>query len=112
MGRIHFADEDMLLIYLNFPIGSLDGGSKLDAVFDFEDILMKAIEENGVGNFDGNEFCEGPDETSVTFFIYGPDANVLYETVKPFLSFLPKLPGSYILKQSGDRKREEEKIDL
>lgn len=95
-------------IYLQFPKGALDDEKKLDAVFDLEDILREVVEKTGIGNFDGNEFCED----TVTFFIYGPDADKIVEELHPIIARMPYLPGSYIIKRYGDYDALEEQINL
>lgn len=106
-------DQHAVFVCLQFPIGALEKKSRLDAVFDLDDVLMTIVEKTNVGNYDGHEFCEAPDEESVTFFMYGPDADKIYEAICPVLLFLPKLPGSYVLKRYGNYERvREEKIYL
>ncbi len=97
---------------LRFSIGRLQEESALDAVFALDDILREIIEVTDVGLYDGHEFCEGPAEESITFFMYGPDANLICETISPILPYLPKLPGSYIVKRYGNFGAKEEKISL
>lgn len=92
-----------LLIFLQFPKGALDNEKKLDAVFDLEDILTQTVELNGVGDFDGNEFCED----TVTFFIYGKDANKIQEVLAPIIEKVPYLQGSYIFKKYNDNREEQ-----
>lgn len=110
--RTQYSDKDALLIHLNFPIGSLDDPKKFDAVIDFQDILTEVLEAYEVGYCDGNEFCESPQETSVTFFLYGSSANILYTTIEPLLHFLPRLAGSYVLKKFVTNNSEEKQIYL
>ena len=96
-------EEHCVLIVLQFPKGKLDEREALDAVFELEHILSEVIELAKVGRCDGNEFCESPDESSVTFFIFGSDADKIYESISPILAKLPSLPGSYVLKQYNDK---------
>lgn len=100
-------EEQFVLIYLKFPTGSLDDESALNAVFELEDILVDAVETDCVGTFDGNEFCDD----TVTFFIYGQDANRISEAIYPIISKIKTLPGSYILKNHGLQAKEQ-KIKL
>lgn len=102
-------DQHAVLICLQFEVGELDNNKKVNAVFKLDEILCEIVEKTGVGKYDGNEFCEGPDEESVTFFIYGKDADTIHETISPVLSYLPKLPGSYILKRYGNYEGVREK---
>lgn len=98
-----------VMLYLKFQVGKLDDKKALDAVFDLDDLLREVVEKTGVGRFDGNEFCEGPDETSVTFFIYGTDADVIHGAISPVLAYLPSLPGSYVHKIYGGYTNAPEK---
>ena len=62
-----------------------------------EDPLIEAIEEAGVGEFDGNLL--GPGE--VELYAYGPDADVLFEAMEPILRAVPLKAGSYAIKRYG-----------
>lgn len=101
-----------VLVYLSFPVHKFDSQKAIDAIFDLESLMREVIEETGVGVFDGNEFCEGSDGESVTFFMYGNDADKIYEAISPLLAYLPRLPGSYILKRYGKYGEKEEQIYL
>jgi len=92
-------DEQAVIICLQFPIGKFEEQKALAAIFDLDNILREVIETSGVGRYDGNEFCVGPDEESVKFFIYGLDANAIYREIKSILQFLPGLPSFYIIKR-------------
>ncbi len=104
----HPYNEHAVLIFLQFSEGKLESERAVNAIFDLQELLSEEIEGNGVGLFDGNEFFED----TVTFFIYGPDANAIYEVIQPVISGLPVLPGSYIVKRYGDIGAPEEQIPL
>ncbi len=108
-GEDLYDGQQLVLIYLKFPIGKFDGGKALDAIYQLDDILREVIDGNKIGQYDGHEFASGPDEESVTFLMYGPDADVIYAAIIPLFLNLPKLPGSYILKRYGDIGSGEEK---
>jgi hypothetical protein len=44
---------------------------------------MAAIESAGVGEFDGNEMAQ--DGSDGSLYMYGPDADQLFEAVRPVL---------------------------
>ena len=92
-------DEQAVIICLQFPIGKLKNKKALDAVFELDDIFQEVIETSRVGNYEGYEIEQGPDEESVKFFIYGKEARTIYTEIKPILELLPSLPGSYIIKR-------------
>lgn len=105
--------EQVVSISLVFPPGALrDGQPKLDAVFSLENIFIEVVEETGVGQFDGNEFCECEEEDSVTFFISGQDADLIFETIRPILMCLPELPGSSITKRYSMTTNQKDEILL
>lgn len=91
-------DKNSVLVFLQFPLHALDYEEGVDKAFAIEDLLREAVNENNVGDFDGNEFCED----TVTFFIYGLDSSTIVEAILPILLRLPEMPGSYILKRSGN----------
>lgn len=104
--------EDALLVYLNFPPNKLQDEKALDALFDLDNIFEEVAYTTNAGYYDGHEFCEGPEEESITFFLYGQDIQRLYQVLLPLLQALPKLPGSYILKRYRKKTPSEEKILL
>jgi hypothetical protein len=78
------ADEQAVLIHLN--------GTDLDQeIYDeydtstLEDQLIQALQEFGLGEFDGNE--TGP--TNTTLYLYGPDAEKLFICIEPILRSYP-----------------------
>jgi hypothetical protein len=66
-----------------------------------EDPLIEAIEEAGVGEFDGHDIAlDGSGE--VILYAYGPDADALYEVMEPILRAVPLKDGSYAVKRYGE----------
>lgn len=69
----------------------LDGASLPDAVYEendvatLEDLLADVIEKSNTGELDGHE--TGPEST--TIFTYGPDADRLFDAMKPVLTSYP-----------------------
>ncbi len=66
-------------VIVTFEYGLKD----LDALFAVEDQLEAAIEQTGVGEYDGNEIAA--DGSEGTLYMYGPDADALFEAVKDVL---------------------------
>ena len=58
-----------------------------DPAFELEQELMDAVEASGKGEFDGNEIAM--DGSTVEFFMFGPDADALFEVVRPILEMSP-----------------------
>ena len=92
-------DEQAVIICLQFPIGKLQNQKALNAIFDLDAIIREVIETSGVGTYDGNEFCEGEEEESVTFYIHGKDAAAIYQEIALILESLPSLSGFYVIKR-------------
>jgi len=92
-------DEQAVIICLQFPAGKFKKQKALYAVFELDAIFRYVIETSAVGNYDGFEICEGPDEESVKFFIYGQDARQIYAEIKPILESLQNLPEIQVIKR-------------
>lgn len=60
------------------------GQTNLSPLFELEDKLIAAIESAKVGEFDGNEVAM--DGSDGTLYMYGPDADRLFEVVQPVLA--------------------------
>ncbi|MHC4443933.1 MAG: hypothetical protein ACYTBZ_05515 [Planctomycetota bacterium] len=66
-------------VVIHFEYGSTD----LSRLFELGDKLESAIAEAGVGEFDGNEVAT--DGSDGFLYMYGPDADRLFEVVRPIL---------------------------
>jgi hypothetical protein len=66
-------------VIVHFDYGSQD----LERLFELEDQLERAIEAQGVGEFDGNEIAV--DGSDGTLYMYGPDADRLFAAIRPVL---------------------------
>jgi hypothetical protein len=65
-------------------------GEDFDRMVELSDKLTTAIESAGVGMFDGNEIGGG----TTVLFMYGPDAEHLFNTINPILLDDPSLHGA------------------
>jgi hypothetical protein len=72
-------------------------GTDLSEVFKLEEALAAAIDESGAGELDGNEAGGG----EVVLYLYGPDADALYEAIVPVLRASALGEGSTILRRYG-----------
>ena len=76
----------------------LDGTGLPDHIYDeydlatIEDRLSEMLEREGLGEFDGNEV--GPGQTRL--FMYGPDAERLFEGIEPTLRGYPLCQGARV----------------
>ena len=72
--------------------------------------LAEAIEQAGVGEFDGNEFGRG----AVVLYAYGPDADALFAVMGDTLRGLPFRPAHVVLRygSAADPAVVEHRVDL
>ncbi len=64
----------------------------LDEMFELEEKLESVIEENEVGEYDGNEVAV--DGSEAILYMYGPDADRLFSVVKPILEAASFMTGA------------------
>lgn len=92
----------------------LDGTTLPDAVYRqydlaaLEDQLSKAVEPQGLGEYDGNEF--GPQNT--TLFLYGADAEALFVAIEPILRTYPLCQNARVTIRKGRAGSTEREIVL
>ncbi|WP_158231190.1 hypothetical protein [Bradyrhizobium sp. C9] len=76
--------------------------TSLDRLFELEDFLQKAISGSGVGKYDGNEIAA--DGSAATLYMYGPDADRLFEVVVPILRARSFMKGARVKRRYGSAK--------
>src|SRR3954463_11032333 len=67
-------------VIVHFHYGSTD----LSRIFALEQEIEEAIAAAGVGEFDGNEVAA--DGSDGSLYMYGPDADRLFEAIRPVLA--------------------------
>lgn len=82
-------------VIVHFSYGSKD----LTRLFALEEKLEAAISKSGVGEYDGNDVAT--DGSDGYLYMYGPDADRLFEVVKPILQSTPFMSGSTAKKRYG-----------
>lgn len=97
-------EEQAVLVYL-------DGQNLPDEVYDscdtetLEELLQLVLERTGVGEFDGTE--TGP--TGTCCYLYGPNAERLFEAIELVLKGYPLCQGSrVVIRYGGPGARERE----
>ena len=75
-------------VIVHFQYGKTD----LQPIFDLEERLEAAINDAGAGELDGNEMAE--DGSDGYLYMYGPDADRLFETIRPVLEVSDLMKGA------------------
>ncbi|MFI8236548.1 hypothetical protein ACIF83_04675 [Streptomyces sp. NPDC085866] len=70
-------------------------------VYNAEEVMAAAIDEAGVGEFDGNEFGAG----EAVLYAYGPDADALFKIMAPTLRGLPFRPAHVVVRRGDSESR-------
>jgi hypothetical protein len=97
--------EHAVIVYLK--------NTGLDEVFGLEEQLEVAITQAQAGEYDGNEVAL--DGSEAVLYAYGPDADALWEAMKPVITGASPDPGSYVVKRYGDASdtsTKEVRVDL
>lgn len=85
--------EQAVIVKYNFASGDLD------RIFQLEDQLANAVEKASAGEFDGNEIAvDGRDNL---FYMYGPDADKIYDAIEPVLLSWDILSQAQVLLRYG-----------
>ena len=82
-----------------------DGHADLDEV---EDRLADAVEAAGTGELDGDLIGED----DAVLYLYGPDADRLWDSIEPIVRSAGFGPGSHGIKRYGEPGATEERIEL
>jgi hypothetical protein len=82
-------------VIVHFTYGSTD----LGRLFELEERLESAISAAGVGEYDGNEVAV--DGSDGYLYMYGPDADKLFEIIRPILERTSFMRGAEVRKRYG-----------
>ncbi len=99
--------EEAVLVYLDCT-GLPENVYEECDLATLEDRLIKVIERDGLGEFDGNEI--GP--TEATLFMYGPDAERLFAGVEQTLRAYPLCQGARVVIRRGGPDQEQRELRL
>lgn len=100
-------EEAVIII---FPLSGTEFGSawELEVLGSLGDDLADVILEAGVGEFDGHDVGEG----EYTLYLYGPDADDLFDAVKPLLTRQPWTGEVAVVKRYGEPGAAEVRVSL
>ena len=88
------SEHAVIVHFLNY------GSTDLQRLFALEERLEKAIDAAGVGELDGNEIAT--DGSDGYLYMYGPDADRLFEIVRPILESVDFTRGAQVVKRYGE----------
>ena len=91
----HSSDSPEHAVIVYFQYGSTD----LQRLFDLEENLESTISDAGVGEFDGHDIAQ--DGSDGYLYMYGPDADILFEVVKPILETTDFMNGAFVKLRYG-----------
>lgn len=103
--------EHAVLVYIKLSNEGMGNEKERKDCHALGDRLEKSIEAKKAGEFDGDEFGEG----FCTLYMYGPDADALFNAVESDLRAVPLLVGSYAIKRygtAGDAEAREVRVVL
>ena len=82
-------------VIVNFTYGI----KSLDSLFKLEDQLETFLNDNPIGEYDGNEIAV--DYSDGKLFLYGPDAEKLFKGIKPILEHTSYMKGAKVTLRFG-----------
>ena len=88
----------------------LYGSTNLSRLFALEERLEEVIAAAGVGEYDGNEVAR--DGGDGTLYLYGPDADVLFATVRPTLEATDFMRGARVSLRYGPPRDGVREVEL
>lgn len=101
------SDEQAVLVYLDGTSLPDDVYAEYDVVT-LEDRLTQIISDKSLGEYDGDEF--GP--KGVTLFMYGPNAQRLFEGIEPVIRSYPLCQNARVVIRGGPPGAPETEITV
>jgi hypothetical protein len=90
--------EHAVIAHIRMTEDQLGSERERAAVAVLADDLERVIVEKQAGEFDGEEFGDG----RCVLYMYGPDADRLFEAVEPVLKATPLARGGFAIKRYGE----------
>ena len=89
--------EQAVIVHLRLCDAGFGTLEERKALLILQDQMHEAIVKNSVGVFDGDELGQG----ECVIFMYGPDANLLYDAIEPLLKSNPVASDGFAIKRYG-----------
>ncbi|MGZ3184999.1 MAG: hypothetical protein ACXU8N_21400 [Telluria sp.] len=93
-------------VIVHFKYGSTD----LSPLFELEDRLESVISKAKVGEYDGHEIAV--DGSDGRLYMYGPNADRLFEVVKPVLEAATFMKGAKVVKRYGPPGKDSREVSI
>ena len=90
--------EHAVIAHLKLSDEGFGSDDETADIHELSDRLTEAIEDNNVGEFDGDEFGGG----ECVLYMYGPDADALFSAIEPVLRSSPLTKGGRVIKRYGE----------
>ena len=100
--------DEWIAVYLKVSNDEYSTEEERDSFHQFTDKLAEVILNSGAGVFDGDEFGNG----ECGLFMYGPNADRLFNVVEPLLRGWTPLAGGYAIKRYGAPAGQSERIEF
>ena len=93
-------------VIVHFSYGSTD----LSRLFELEDKIVMALETANAGEFDGNEMAA--DGSDGFLYMYGPDADMLFDVIRPILESSEFMRASKVKLRYGPPNEGSREVDI
>jgi hypothetical protein len=90
-------DEQAVIVWIRLANDDSGSPEELEHCFKVEEEVLRAVEDSGAGEYDGNEIGGG----FFKLYAYGPSAERLWDIIVPVLKQFQIPSGSYVIKRYG-----------
>jgi len=102
------SSQEAVLIHFEFGFKSNGDRFGFDDMVNLEDTLIAVVERHQVGEVDGHEIGS----SDGTIFLYGPDADLMLETIEPVLLTHPLCAGARVALRKGGPGSPQTEVQL
>ena len=100
------SQEQALLLRLRLP--ESQAGDETPTIVALEESIESALRQHRTGEFDGHDLRDGV----WTLYLYGPDANRIFESIEEVVRRARLDPSSHAIMRFGGRGAREERVPL
>jgi hypothetical protein len=90
--------EHAVIAHIPMIEDTLRSAREREAVIALAEQLERVIDEQQIGEFDGEEFGD----SRCVLYMYGPDADLLFEAIEPVLKAASLARGAFVIKRYGE----------